>query len=839
MDTDNSGGPRWGRIIIAAGPVLGAAVGAITNIITSSWNWWLFLALIALISLTAAIAVAASSHGEDSREKSLDRKSQESICSLPPASAVFVGRQLELEKLSESVEPPHGRPVIQMIIGSPGSGKTELAVQAGHRMASQYPDAQLFLGVRSYSGEGGRLDVRDTLIDAISTTFPQAAYNKLDVAQLSSRWRADTSGMRILVVLDDVAEAAQMWPLMPNSSRSLVIITSRKLIPGIDPDVLIDLGGLSPDDARQMILGISRRASRTLDESVIMSVARAYRLPLSLRHVADQLVANGEPDMPIPLPARSELGDPASTFRMTLDSLTGTERLVFRRAGLYPGTHVTAEAVGSLADLPSPEADEALEVLQQHGLIARRDPYAYVFHDLVLSLALEESRAHDTPADLAAARERLFQFTVDTLAGLNVLISAPLVTDAARAVGATVRPDDEFGAFEWFGNYFEDYRAIARLAIGHEWPGTWQLTSALSCFMRTRRNIPQAIELTEAALRIAMAAGEDLGVAVSHLQIGVLERAMSNYSSAESDVYKALPIFKRRNDLLGQATCYGELGTISHHLTHYADARENSSRALTLFRRLGNTRGIADSEGSLGMVSRLMGDYDVAREHLSRALDTFTEMGNVRNRAWILIELGTLDRQTGNYRSAREQFTVAHAIFDHAGDRSGIAWAEREEGIVDRMTGDYASASHLLKASLEAFNAVGSKRNIADAHVELGALHKETGAFRIALEETMEALRIYDQIGNIRGAAWAELQIGTIERLQGDPRAARRFEKAIETYNRIDDKSGLARAHHEFGVITAEIDPDRAREHLSAALALYAEMQSPELANVRRQLALL
>lgn len=839
MDTDNPGGRRWGRIIIAVGPVLGAAVGAVTNIITSSWNWWLFLALIVLISLTAAIAVATSYRNQDSREKASDNKAYESICTLPPRSAVFVGRQLELQKLSERIDPPQGRPVIHMIVGSPGSGKTELAVQAGHRLASRYPDAQLFLGIRSYSGEGGCLDVRDTLINAISTTSPHTAHNKLDIDQLSSRWRADTSGMRILVVLDDVVEAAQVWPLVPNSSQSLVIITSRKFIPGVDADVLIELGGLSPDDARQMILGITQRASRIPDESVILSLAQAHQLPLSLRHVADQLVANSEAGMPTPLPDPSELGDPASIFRMTVRSLSETEQLVFRRAGLYPGTHATAETLGTLADLPPVDAGEALEVLHQHGLIARQDPYGYTFHDLVRSLALEESQAHDTPDDLAAARQRLFEFTVDTLTGLNVLISAPLVTDAARHASTTLRPSDEFSAYEWFGNYFEDYRAIARLAISYEWPGSWQLTSSLSYFMRTRRNIPQAIELAEAARRIAMAVGEDLGVAVTHLQIGVLERAMSNYSSAESDVYKALTIFKRRNDLLGQASCYSELGTISHHLTHYADARENTSRALALFRQIGNARGIADSEGSLGMVSRLMGDYDIAQEHLSRALDTFTEMGNVRNRAWILIELGTINRQTGDYTSAREQFTAARDIFDRAGDRSGIAWAERELGIVDRMTGRYASASHLLKASLEAFDAVGSKRNIADAHIELGALSRETGAFPAALQETMTALRIYQEIGNIRGAAWAELQIGTVERLQGDPRAAGRFEKAIETYNRIDDKSGLARAHLEFGVITAETDPSRAREHLSAALTLYAEMQSPEVAEVRRQLALL
>jgi tetratricopeptide (TPR) repeat protein len=839
VDTDGPRMRRWERVILAAGPVLGAAVGAITNIITSSWNWWLFLALIALVSLTAAVAVATSSHHQDSSSGARDSKDHRPICTLPPGIAVFVGRQSELRRLSERVDPPRGRPIIYMIVGSPGSGKTELAVQAAYRMASRYPDAQLFLGFRSYSGEGARLDVRDTLINALGTISPDLVHNSLDIDQLSSHWRADTSSRRILVILDDVVEATQVWPLVPNSRQSLVLITSRQLIPGIDADTLIELGGLSPDEARQMISGITRRASQTPDESVILSLARAHHLPLSLRHVADQLVANPEAVMPTSLPEPGELGDPASTFRLSVRSLSDTEQLVFRRAGLYPGTHATAESVGALANLPPADAGEALDVLHQHGLIGRPDSYGYAFHDLVRSLALEESQAHDDQADLAAARQRLFEFTVDTLTGLNALISAPMGTDATRHVDMTFRASDEFSAYEWFESYFEDYRAIARLAISYEWPGTWQLTKGLSYFMRTRRNIPQAIELAEAALQIATIADGDLGMAVTYLQIGVLERAMSNYTSAQGHVDLALPIFKARNDLLGQASCYSELGTISHHLSRYADAREKTSQALLLFEQIGNARGIANSEGVLGMVNRLMGNYSIAREHLSRALARFTEMGNVRNQAWVLIELGTIDRQMGDYTGGRERFTAARDLFDRTGDRSGIAWADRELGIVDRMTGRYASASHLLSAALGTFDAIGSKRNIADAHIELGTLHRETGALRTALLETVTALRIYHEIGNIRGAAWAELQIGTIERMQGDPRAAERFEQAIETYERIADKSGLARAHLELGVIVAGTDPERAREYLNTALALYAGMQSPETAEIRRQLAAL
>ena len=659
------------------------------------------------------------------------------------------------------------------------------------------------------------------LIDALSTISPRETHNLLDTEQLSARWRSDTSDRRLLVILDDIVEAAQVWPLMPNSHRSIVIITSRQVVSGVDPDILIELGGLSYEEARSMIMDITRRASRAVDESVVAALARTHQLPLSIRHVADQLITISSVGGHVPSLEPGDSGDPIEIFKVTIRSLSDTERLVFGRAGLYPGAHATAETVGALAGLAPAEADAALTALHQHGLIGKPDPHGYAFHDLVRALALEQSRVHDGTAEQTAAHERLFRQTIDTLAELDALIAAPEVTDVFRRHADGHDAEAEFRAFERFGTYFEDFRAVARLAIAHEWPAAWQLTSGLAYFMRIHRNIPQAIELNELALQIALTAGAELGAAVCYSDLGVLQRSMSNYAAAEDYINRALPIFKARGDRLGQARCYGELGHINHHLTRYADARENITRALALYRQIDLVRGVANSEGALGMVNRLLGDYEAAREHLRCALDIYNEIENVRNQAWILIELGTIDRQTGNYQSARDRFVTAHDLFERTGDRSGCAWADRELGIVDRMTANYADAERLLNQALDVFAAIGSKRNIADAHVELGALHRETGALEAACRETAEALGIYQEIGNVRGTAWTQLQLGSIERLQGKAHVAERIRRALDMYELIGDRSGLARAHLELGMLAVEDSPGEARHHLTIALTLY------------------
>jgi tetratricopeptide (TPR) repeat protein len=837
---------RQDRIILASGPVLGAAVGAITNVITSGWNWWLFVALVLAISLAAAGAAVSTSPRADDPPPSEHRRSPtESISTLPVRAGIFVGRDRELSRFSEQLilaSERTGRPIVFLITDGPGSGKTALATQAAHQLSPRYPDARLYLGFRSYSGEASSLSARDALVDALAAISPGTPLGALDTDQLTARWRSETSGRRMLLVLDDVASLAQAAPMLPNSSDCVVIVTSRLMIPGLDADVHIELGGLAADDAARMIRQITQRASQVVDDTLIKSLAQVYTMPLSVRHVADQLVTGSVDRLRVMMPDRDPPIDPAAMFRATIRSLTGTEQLVLRRTALYPGPHASAAAVGVLANISTDEAEDGLARLHARGIIGKPDPYGYQFHDLVRAVALEYSDAHDTEDDRNRARYRLFTLTADVLDELNALINTLSLTDSIGNSGTTVGEiaDDELSALSWFERYFEDLRAVTRLAIHYEWPETWRLASGLAYFMRIRQDIPQAIEMINSALQITLARGDDLGRAVSLIEIGILHRAISSYARAEEYVKSALPLFKARDDILGEASCHLELGNINHLLSRFQDALSNATIALPLFERTGNMRGIADAKGALGMINRLLGNYSSARSHLDYALTAFASIGSVRNQAWILIELGTVDQQTGDYEQAGRRFAQAREIYHDADDRNGCAWADRELGIVSRVIGNYSEAEILLGQSLATFTEIGSKRNIADASIELATLHRITANLDKAHSEAALALQIYLEIRNVRGAAWAELELSAIERLSGSPSSIRRLERLLASYKQIGDRSGLARTYHELG--TAAItrgDITVAREHLQTALSLYQEIGSTETDAVSAGLAAL
>jgi tetratricopeptide (TPR) repeat protein len=832
-------GRRREALLLSAGPVLGAAVGAVTNLVTSTWSWWLFGALLVLISLASAGAALVPGSGSSG----VGSTYQNPPCTLPPGTAVFAGRDRELRRLLDARPPRSGsRPLVCIITGRSGSGKTELAVQAAHLLAERYPAGQLFLGYRSHADLAGQLDPLDALAALLVAVGAAQTPASLGLAGMSGQWQSVVGHKPFLLVLDDVDNTSQVLEVLPRSPHSLVLLTSRRMIPGIDADVHVAIDTLTAEAARSVLNTILRRGSRTVDDTVINGLVATYRLPLTVRHIADRIVAEHVPPGPHTGPGGRHLrGVGLEPMLATIQALEPSHRLVFRRAALHPGPHVTAEIAAALASLSPRDAGRSLTVLHHQGLLVRPDPHGYGFHDLMRSLAQPEDTVQNDEAS-AQARERLFELMACLLKRANTFISAPMEIPVPDSVHAgTVVPMTEQQALEWLDHHFDDLRSVARLAIECAWPKSWWLTAGLAYFMRIRRNLAQAEELNKAALQIALVSGDLPGQAHCRAQLGTLHRVSGRYSSAEEHSRTAMSIFAdlRPGEQRNQAYCASELGVILYHLARYAPARVITQQAVDLYRATSNQRGEADGLGVLGLISRATGDYQGAREALTEAYAIFAGMENHRNRAWILIELGTIDRLTGDHHRALAQFSEALDIYSDAADRNGCAWARREMGIVQRSLGHYAEAGSLLEAALHEFEDLGSPRNVADARVELGSLHRSMGDLAAARSYAQAAHDMYAGMGNRRGEVWAEVELGALDAAEGQLiSAASRFERARRIYEDIGDRSGDARVQLELGRLELDRgDRAKARNHLNAALTLYTQLNAPQSTEARDLLA--
>lgn len=198
---------------------------------------------------------------------------------LPSAAPYFVCRESELDALDQAART--GSPLL--LTGPAGVGKTTLAVQWAHRVASDFPDGQLYVNLRGLSaaevlrGFLGALDVPgDRVPDGLDN---QAAL-----------FRSLLAGKRMLIVLDNVRDAAQVRPLLPGTSTCQVLMTSRDQLlgliarDGVHP-VLLD--PFSADEARTF-LALRLGTERVDAEPVAVGriVERCAGLPLALAVLA-------------------------------------------------------------------------------------------------------------------------------------------------------------------------------------------------------------------------------------------------------------------------------------------------------------------------------------------------------------------------------------------------------------------------------------------------------------------------------------------------------------------------------------------------------------------------
>jgi DNA-binding SARP family transcriptional activator len=154
---------------------------------------------------------------------------------LPPSVAGFTGRVAELDWLdalhANEFAPGAALPVA-VLTGAAGVGKTGLAVHWAHRVRHRFPDGQLYVNLRGY-GPGGRtqpLEALTNLLRALGVP-PEEVPTNVDAA--AALYRTVLADRRVLVLLDDAADAEQVRPLLPGSPHCLVVVTSRDRLAGL------------------------------------------------------------------------------------------------------------------------------------------------------------------------------------------------------------------------------------------------------------------------------------------------------------------------------------------------------------------------------------------------------------------------------------------------------------------------------------------------------------------------------------------------------------------------------------------------------------------------------
>jgi DNA-binding SARP family transcriptional activator len=156
---------------------------------------------------------------------------------LPPAVPGFAGRGAELASLDAILAAPGSAGIATVVIsavsGTAGVGKTALAVHWAYRVASQFPDGQLYVNLRGFDSDGRALDQGTAVRGFLDAFGVPSARIPAGLSAQVGLYRSLLAGKRILVVLDNARDAEQVRPLLPGSPGCLAIVTSRNYLVGL------------------------------------------------------------------------------------------------------------------------------------------------------------------------------------------------------------------------------------------------------------------------------------------------------------------------------------------------------------------------------------------------------------------------------------------------------------------------------------------------------------------------------------------------------------------------------------------------------------------------------
>jgi hypothetical protein len=406
---------------------------------------------------------------------------------LPADVHGFVGRTEQLARLDRllvgSAAKAPTAVVISAVSGTAGVGKTALAIHSAHRVRDRFPDGQLYVNLRGYDPDRP-MHAADALAGFLTALGVPGPDIPLEVNERAARYRTETTGRRMLVVLDNAASVDQLRPLLPGTGSCAVVVTSRDSLAGlvaVHGAYRLDLDLLPETDARTLLRRLIGPRVDAEPAAVATLADQCARLPLALRVAAE--LASSRPTTPIAdlvgeladqqrrLDLLDAGGDPhaavTTVFSWSLQHLNAAAERGFRLLGLHPGPDLDSYATAALLDADLDQARRVLGHLARAHLIFATGPGRYGMHDLLRAYAVQLASAQDTGTESWDASTRLLTYYVATAAAaMDLLHPAEPPKRPTVPQASTPTPDlpDPDRARAWLDTHRPCLTAIAGYA---------------------------------------------------------------------------------------------------------------------------------------------------------------------------------------------------------------------------------------------------------------------------------------------------------------------------------------------------------------------------------------
>ncbi|MFE0464550.1 tetratricopeptide repeat protein [Kitasatospora sp. NPDC058965] len=617
---------------------------------------------------------------------------------LPADLADFTGRGPLVQRLQDLLAEagPHGGPVVLSALnGAGGMGKTTLAVHVAHRALGHFPDGQLHADLHGLDARPA--DPAEVMGRFLRGLGVAAADVPSDREEREALYRSTLSGRRLLLLLDNARDAAQVRPLLPGSGSCAVLITSRGALPGLDGAHRIAVDVLTDAEALELFTRIVGAEAVAAEPAATREVLRICAgLPLAIRIAGSRLAC--QPGWTVRTLAdrlddesrrldELQVEDRAvrASFAVGFAALSPSSARLFRLLGLVPGPTISLPAVLALAGAPASDTEEALWALLAAHLLQPAGPDRYAFHDLIRVYAAEQAAA-------AAAAERhdgvgrLLRWSLygaDRAARL-LTPSAPQATGdgfwtAAMLPLAVSRPafEDFAAAQSWFDAEDHNLTAAAHLACAATDRELLALGPQLvqafwaSVYVRGEYD-PRWEDLCAAAIRAATALGDRAARAGMHKTLGILHLYNARPQRALPEFEQAHALRTEIGDTVGALACTVDIACAYTSLERYGAAIPELETALAGYQAAGDRRKAAVVLNNLGVTCHKSGDPTAAVVHLEASLRLKEELGDVVGQSKSLTSLAEILFVSGRTELAARRGEQALAALQQTGSRVDV-----------------------------------------------------------------------------------------------------------------------------------------------------------------------
>ncbi|MFD9036032.1 BTAD domain-containing putative transcriptional regulator [Streptomyces sp. NPDC059567] len=688
---------------------------------------------------------------------------------LPATVPDFTGRNSFVRDLGKRLATAEGSVMaVSALAGIGGVGKTTLAVHVAHEARPHFPDGQLYVDLQ---GAGARSTAPETVLGAFLRALgtPDSAIpDSLD--ERAALYRSTLDGRRVLVLLDNARDAAQIRPLLPGTAGCAALVTSRIRMVDLAGAHLVDLDVMSPEEALQLftrIVGAERVSAER--EAALDVVAACGFLPLAIRIAASRLAARRTWTVAV-LAAKLaderrrldelQAGDLAvkATFELGYGQLEPAQARAFRLLGLADGPDISLAAAAAVLDLELHATEDLLEALVDTSLVESAAPGRYRYHDLVRLYARAcAERDEQPPVERELALSRLLDFYLSTAARVYA-IERPgdrLVDHLEPTEYEGLTFTDRHTAQDWLYAEANSLLACVRqsAASGSTLRRAVDLLWACIDLGESGTNSKQYESVAAALREAAHEIGDEHAEGRAYMNLTNVRTYTGRFDEADQDAEHAARLAAQTLDTLTLPWAANARGIIAIYQTRQADGEQHLSRAIEGFRADGNSPGEASALCNLSRIHLATGRVASAVSLAEQGISIYDSMGHSLRGANGRYALGMALTESGRHAAGAAALREALAVFRDSRQRLWEGMTLFRLAELELSARRPAQAAAMAEQALAVLSGIGGEWRRGNLLTVLGQALNGIGQSGRAQACWREALAIHESLDSPEAAA--------------------------------------------------------------------------------------